>query len=76
MATDNNMIQSLYEICQKEHESMEEYMLRVHQGSSGSDTCAYPVPGAKLKGKSMRREQFYYGLIPSLRDMHSVSCEG
>ena len=27
----DNMIQSLYEICQKEHETMEEYMLRVHE---------------------------------------------
>ena len=27
----NSMIQSLYEICQKEHETMEEYMLGVHE---------------------------------------------
>ena len=27
----DSMIWSLYEICQKEHETMEEYMLRVHE---------------------------------------------
>ena len=27
----DSMIQSLYEICQKEHETVEEYMLRVHE---------------------------------------------
>ena len=35
------MIWSLYEICQKEHETMAEYMLTVHEAIAVVK-CAYP----------------------------------
>ena len=38
----DSMIQLLYEICQKENENVEEYMLRVHESSSMVVKCAYP----------------------------------
>ena len=65
----DSMIQSLYEIHQKEHETVEEYMLRVHEAVVVVK-CAYPdqVPN---KGEGLRRDHFYYGLIPSLRDVLS-----
>ena len=45
---------------------MEEYMLRVHEAVAVVK-CAYPdqVPN---EGEGLRRDHFYYGLIPSLRD--------
>ena len=62
----DSMIQSLYEIHQKEHETVEEYMLRVHEAVAVVK-CAYPdqLPN---EGEGLRRDHFYYGLIPSLRD--------
>ena len=67
----DSMIQSLYEICQKEHETVEEYMLRVHKAVMVVK-CAYPdqVPN---KGEGLRQDRFYYGLIPSLRDVLSFT---
>ena len=67
----DSMIQPLYEIRQKEHETVEEYMLRVHEVVAVVK-CAYPdqVPN---EGESLRRDRFYYGLIPSLRDMLSFT---
>ena len=65
----DSMIQSLYEIHQKEHESVEEYMLRVQEAVVVvKHTYPDQVPN---EGEAMRRDQFYYGLIPSLRDMLS-----
>ena len=67
----NSMIQSLYEICQKQHETVEEYMLRVHEAVAVVKH-AYPdqVPN-EVEG--LRKDCFYYGLIPSLRDMLSFT---
>ena len=50
----NHMIQSLYEICQKEHEMVEEYMLRVHEAVA-MVKCASPdqVPN---EGEGLRRD--------------------
>ena len=58
----DSMIHSLYEICQKEHETVEEYMLRVHEAVAVVE-CAYPdqVPN---EGEGLRRDRFYYGLTP------------
>ena len=63
----DSMIWSLYEICQKEHETVEEYMLRVHEAVAVVK-CTYPdqVPN---EGEGLRRDRFYYGLIPSLIDV-------
>ena len=62
----DSMIWSLYEICQKKNEFMEEYMLRVHEAVAVVK-CTYPdqVPN---EGETLRRDHFYYGLLPSLRD--------
>ena len=37
----DSLIRSLYEICQKEHETVEEYMLRVHEAVAVVK-CSYP----------------------------------
>ena len=67
----DSMIQSLYEICQKDSKTVEEYMLRVHEAVAVVKH-AYPdqVPN---KGKGLRQDHFYYGLIPSLRDVLSFA---
>ena len=57
--------------CQKEHKTVEEYMLRVHEAVAVVKR-AYPdqVPN---EGEGLRQDHFYYRLIPSLRDVHSAS---
>ena len=67
----DSMIQSLYEICQKENESVKEYMLRVHEAVAVVKR-AYPnqVPN---EGEGLRRDCFYYGPTPSLRDVLSFA---
>ena len=67
----DSMIRSLYEICQKEHETVEEYMLRVYEAVAVVK-WAYPdqVPN---EGEGLRRDRFYYGLNPSLRDVLSFA---
>ena len=51
---------------------MEEYMLRVHEAVAVVKH-AYPdqVPN---EGEGLRRDHFYYGLIPSLRDERQCLC--
>ena len=65
------MIQSLYESYQKEHETVEEYMLRIHEAVVVVKRT-YPdhVPN---EGEGLRWDCFYYGLIPSLRDALSFA---
>ena len=67
----DSMIWSFYEICQKEHETVEEYMLGVHEAVAVVK-CTYPdqVPN---EGEGLRRDHFYYRLIPSLRDVLSFA---
>ena len=67
----DSMIQLLYEIHQKEHETVEEYMLRVPEAVAVVKQ-AYPdqVPN---EGEGLRRDCFYYSLIPSLRDVLSFA---
>ena len=67
----DSMIWSLYKIHQKEHETVEEYMLRVHEAVAVVK-CAYPEQMPN-EGEGLRRDHFYYGLIPSLRDMLSFA---
>ena len=60
------MICSLYEIRQKEGESMEEYMLQIHEAVAV--IChAYP-DWVMDQGKNLAWDQFYHGLAPSLQD--------
>ena len=66
----DSMIRSLYEIRQRENETVEEYMLRVHEAVAVVKH-AYPdqVPN---EGEGLRRDRFY-GLTPSLRDVLSFA---
>ena len=50
---------------------VEEYMLRVHEAVAVVK-CAYPdqVPN---EGEGLRRDCFYYGLVPTLKDMLSFA---
>ena len=62
----DTMICSLYEIRQKEGESVEEYMLQIHEAIAV--IChAYP-DWVTDQGKNMAWDWFYYRLSPSLRD--------
>ena len=67
----DSMMQSLYNICQKESETVEEYMLRVHEAVAVVK-CAYldQVPNEE---EDLRQDHFYYGLIPSIRDVLSFA---
>ena len=67
----NSMIRLLYKICQKENETVEEYMLRVHEAVAVVK-CAYPDQVLN-EGEGLRRDRFYYGLTPSLRDVLSFA---
>ena len=60
------MIRSLYKIWQKDGESMEAYMLRIHEAVVVIH-CTYPVQVAD-QGKNWAQDRLYHGLVPSLRD--------
>ena len=67
----DSMIRSLYEIRQKENETVEEYMLRVHEAVAVVKRAYLDqVPN---EGEGLRRDRFYYGLTPSLRDALSFA---
>ena len=61
------MIYSLYGIWQKEGESMEEYMLQIHEAMAVIH-CTYPDQVTD-QGKNLAWDQFYHGLTPSLQDV-------
>ena len=62
----DTMICSLYEIRQKEGESMEEYMLWIHEAMA---VICHTYPDRVTdQGKNLAWDQFYHGLMPSLRD--------
>ena len=62
----DTMICSLYEIRQKEGESVEEYMLQIHKAVAL--IChAYP-DWVTDQGKNLVQDRFYHGLMPSLWD--------
>ena len=62
----DTMIHSLYEIRQKEGESVEEYMLQIHKAIAVIH-CAYLDP-VMDQGKNFSWDRFYHDLAPSLRD--------
>ena len=62
----DTMICSFYEMQQKDGESMEEYMLRIHEAVVMIH-CTYPACVAD-QGKNWTQDRFYHGLAPSLRD--------
>ena len=65
------MIRTLYEVQQKEDETMEEYMLRIH------DTVTV-IHRAYLEclpdwGRDLKKDRFYHGLCPYLHDALSFT---
>ena len=62
----NMMICSLYKIRWKEGESMEEYILQIHEAVV---VICHTYPDQVMdQGKNLVQDQFYHGLAPSLRD--------
>ena len=62
----NTMIHSLYEIRQKDEESIVEYMLKIYEALAVIHDM-YPV-WVVDQGKNWARDRFYHGLVPSLRE--------
>ena len=62
----NAMICSLYEIRQKEGESVEEHMLQIHEAITVIHH-AYPDQVTD-QGKNLAQDQLYHGLVSSLWD--------
>ena len=63
----DTIIQSLYEVRQKEGESVEEYMLQTHEAVV---VIHHTYPDwVTDQGKNLARDQFYHGLSPSLHDV-------
>ena len=50
----DSMIHSLYKICQREHETVEEYMLKVHKAVAVVK-CAYPDQVPERGGRPEKR---------------------
>ena len=62
----DTMICSLYEIRQKEGESVEEYMLQIHKVVA---IIHHTYPDQITdQGKNLAWDRFYHGLVPSLQD--------
>ena len=60
----DTMICSLYEIRQKKGESMEEYMLHIHEAIT---VICHTYPDQVIdQCKNLAWDQFYHGLAPSL----------
>ena len=68
---DNAMIRTLYEVQQKEDETVEEYMLRI-QDAVTVIRCVYPecLPD---HGRDLKKDHFYHGLHPYLHDALSFA---
>ena len=62
----NAMIRTLYEVQQKEDETVEEYMLPIHN-TVMVIRCAYPdhIPD---QGRDLKKDCFYHGLCTYLHD--------
>ena len=62
----NAMIRTLYEVQQKEDETVEEYMLQIHEAVTVIHH-AYPecLPDC---GRDLKKDHFYHGLCPYLHD--------
>ena len=65
------MIRSLYEIRQKDGETVEEYMLRIHEAVAV--ICHTYLEWIPDQGKNLMRDWFYHGLLPSLCDTLSFA---
>ena len=65
------MIRTLYEVQQKEDETVEEYMLHIHNAVAVIH-CMYPecLPD---QGRDLKKDHFYHGLCPYLHDALSFA---
>ena len=65
------MIRTLYEVQQREDETVEEYMLHIHDMVMVI-RCAYPecLPD---RGRDLKKDRFYHGLCPYLHDALSFA---
>ena len=65
------MIRTLYEVQQKEDETMEEYMLHIHDAIMVI-RLVYPEP-LPDRGRDLKKDHFYHGLHPYLHDTLSFA---
>ena len=65
------MIRTLYEVQQKENETVEEYMLCIHDAVTVI-RCAYPEHLPDW-GRDLKKDCFYHGLHPHLHDALSIA---
>ena len=65
------MIRTLYEVQQKEDETVEEYMLRIHD-TVAVIHCAY-LEHLPNQGRNLKKDHFYHGLCPYLHDAFSFA---
>ena len=67
----DTMIHSLYEVRQKDGETMEEYILHIHEAVAVIHHV-YPdrIPD---QGKDLKKDHFYHGLQAGLRDALSFA---
>ena len=66
----NAMIRTLHEVQQKEDETVEEYMLHIHDAF----TVIHPMYLEHLPdhGRDLKKDHFYHGLCPYLHDALSI----
>ena len=69
----DTMIRSMYKICQTEKETVEEYMLHIHEAMAVIRRV-YPERLTN-QDKNFLRDHFYNGLFPSLREALSTFSE-
>ena len=65
------MIRTLYEVQQKEDETIEEYMLRIHNAIAV--ICHMYLERLPDWGRDLKKDQFYHGLCPYLHDALSFA---
>ena len=63
----NAMIRTLYEVQQRDDETVEEYMLCIHEAVAVIHR-AYPD-----RGRDLKKDRFYHGLCPYLHDALSFA---
>ena len=64
------MIRTLYEVQQKEDETVEEYMLHIHDAVMIRHTYLEHLPDL---GRDLKKDRFYHGLRPYLHDALSFA---
>ena len=65
------MIRTLYEVQQKEDETIEEYMLHIHDAVVG--ICHMYLECLPDQGRDLKKDHFYHGLRPYLHDALSFA---